>query len=126
MHLYFAGAESPSHHNVLRSEGIARVAVNVTALSRRVQNLDGWATQERLGGLEWILYADSPDTPWDAALMILSGAIEAGVLPEAIVGPVSWAENTWLGDSEMFFMPTWDGTENVVLRHYVEDRKSVV
>jgi len=120
MHLYFAGAESPSHHNVLRSEGIVRVAVNVTALSRRVQNLDGWATQERLDGLEWILYADSPDTPWDAALTILSGAMEAGVPPEAVVGPVSWAENTWLGDSEVFFMPTWDGSENVVLRHYVE------
>jgi hypothetical protein len=118
--LYFAGAESPSHLKTLRDEGITRVAVNITALSRRTQNLEDWASQERLAGLEWILYADSPLTAWDSALTVLSGAMAEEVPPEAVVGPISWGENTWLGDSDIFFAPTWDGTDNAQLRHCVD------
>ena len=74
MLLYFAGAESPAHLNTLRSEGVTAVAVNVTALSRRIKDLGEWATEDRLGGMEWVLYADSPDTDWEAALTVLDGA----------------------------------------------------
>lgn len=123
MQLYFAGAESPSHLKVLRSEGVVRVAINVTALSRRNKDLTGWASTERLEGLEWILYADSPSTPWEDALSLLEGA---EVQPEAIVGPVSWATETRLGTGDIFFLPTWDGTDRVVLRGLVEDYGGVV
>lgn len=116
MLLYFAGAESPSHFNTLRAEGIRHVAVNVTALSRRVKDLSEWATLERFEGMEWILYADSPDTDWESALTVLDCAIRNGVPPEAIVGPSSWGEQTWLGDSDLFFAPTWDGLDNANLR----------
>lgn len=125
MLLYFAGAESPSHLNTLTSEGVVRVAVNITALHRRVKDLSDWATEEKLGGLEWILYADSPDTPWDSALTVLNGAIAAGCPPEAIVGPASWGEDTWLGDSDLFFSPTWDGVDKAQLRHFGETYGSV-
>jgi hypothetical protein len=120
MHLYFAGAESPSHYKTLRTEGVTRVAVNITALSRRVQDLSAWASEERLGGLEWILYADSPDTPWDAALTVLQAATDAGCPPDAIVGPISWGEDTFLKDSDLFFVPTWDGLDNAVLRYHLD------
>ena len=118
MQLYFAGAESPSHLKVLVAEGVERVAVNVTALSRRVKDLTGWASTERLQGLEWILYADSPSTPWEAALSLLEGA---EVLPEAIVGPLSWATETRLGSGDIFFLPTWDGSDRGQLRSFVEE-----
>lgn len=125
MLLYFAGAESPSHLNTLRAEGVVKVAVNVTALSRRVKDLSEWATEERLGGLEWILYADSPDTTWESTLTLLSGAIDRGVPPEAIVGPYSWGEDTWLGNSDLFFAPTWDGGDHGVLRDCLEQYGAV-
>lgn len=120
MILFFAGAESPSHLNTLRSEGVVRVGVNVTALSRRVQALEEWATPERLAGLEWVLYADSPDTPWEDALRVLSGALQYEMYPEAVIGPASWGENTWLGDSDILFIPMWLGTDNAELRHYYD------
>ena len=120
MLLYFAGAESPSHLNTLRAEGVTHVAVNVTALSRRVKDLSEWATPERLAGLEWILYADSPDTSWESALTVLDGAIRNEVPPEAIVGPPAWGEQTWLGDSDLFFAPTWDGADNAALRSLLD------
>lgn len=126
MLLYFAGAESPSHLNTLREEGVTRVAVNVTALSRRVKDLSEWATEERLGGMEWILYADSPDTTWESALTLLNGALERGVPPEAVVGPFSWGEDTWLGgNSDLFFAPTWDGGDHGALRDCLEQYGAV-
>lgn len=120
MILFFAGAESPSHLNTLKSEGVLRVAVNVTALSRRVQNLEEWADADRLAGLEWVLYADSPDTPWEDALRVLNGALERDVAPEAVIGPASWGENTWLGNSDVLFIPTWLGGDNAELRHFYD------
>lgn len=118
MQLYFCGAESPSHLKVLRAEGVQRVAVNVTALSRRSKDLTGWASTERLEGLEWILYADSPSTSWEAALSLLEGA---DVLPEAIVGPLAWATETRLGSGDIFFLPTWDGVDRGQLRSFIEE-----
>ena len=109
----------------MKAEGVTSVAVNVTALSRRVKDLGDWATRERLDGLEWILYADSPDTAWESALMVLDGAIRNGVPPEAVVGPPSWGEQTWLGDSDLFFVPTWDGDDNAALRGLLEQYSAV-
>ena len=48
MKLYFAGAESPSHLEVLRTCGVERVAVNITTLTRRrsaKKPLTDWATK---------------------------------------------------------------------------------
>jgi hypothetical protein len=118
MQLFFAGAESPSHLRVLRDEGVTQVAVNVTALSRRAKDLTGWASQERLEGLEWILYADTPSTPWEAALSLLEGA---EVPPEAIIGPLAWATETRLGSGDIFFLPTWDGQDRGALRAFIDD-----
>lgn len=125
MLIYFAGAESPSHLNTLKAEGVATVAVNVTALSRRVKDLTDWATEERLGGMEWVLYADSPDTAWESALTVLDGALRNGVPPEAIIGPPSWGDETWLGNSDLFFAPTWDGQDNALLRDLLERYSAV-
>ena len=125
MLLYFAGAESPSHLNTLREEGVQRVAVNVTALARRTKDLANWATQDRLGGMDWVLYADAPDTSWEDALVVLNGAMENECPPEAIIGPASWGENTWLGDSDLFFAPTWDGQDNGKLRSFYDDYGAV-
>jgi hypothetical protein len=123
MRLYFAGAESPSHLNTLRNCGVERVGVNITNLARHNKNLAAWASQDRLSGLEWVIYADSPDTPWNAALEVVGGA---SVAPEMIVGPVSWAEETWLRDSDFLFVPLWDGNDASVLRRYVEEFDGVV
>jgi len=120
MKLYFAGAESPSHLEVLRACGVERVAVNITTLTRRrsaKKPLTDWATKDRLGDMEWVLFADSPVTPWHPALEVLDGA---EVPPEMVVGPYSWAEETRIGDMDLWFTPTWDGVDQTVLRSHVE------
>ena len=120
MKLFFAGAESPSHLEKLRSCGVERVAVNITALAKRrsaKNSLKGWATKERFDGLEWMLYADSPITPWSPALEVLDGC---EVEPEMVIGPLSWVEETRLGDSDLWFVPTWDGIDQSLLRSHVE------
>jgi hypothetical protein len=120
MKLYFAGAESPSHLERLRACGVERVAVNITTLTRRrsaKKPLTDWATKDRLGDLEWILFADSPVTPWHPALEVLDGA---EVPPEMVIGPYSWAEETRIGDMDLWFLPTWDGVDQTVLRGHVE------
>jgi hypothetical protein len=118
MLLFFAGAEVSSHLALLRGCGVARIAVSITNLVRNnPRKLDQWATRDRLDGLEWVLYADSDRTPVDPALEVLS---KAEVMPEAVIGPVDWFEQTWLRDSDLLFLPTWDGTDATVLRYYTE------
>jgi hypothetical protein len=42
------------------------------------------------------------------------------------MGPSNWAENSWLGDSDLGFLPFWDGHDPSVLRSYVEDYEGLV
>ena len=125
MKLYFAGAESPSHLEMLRACGVERVAVNVTTLTRRrsaKKPLTDWATKDRLGDMEWVLFADSPVTPWHPALEVLDGA---EVPPEMVVGPYSWTEETRINDMDLWFVPTWDGVDQHMLRSHVEGFEGV-
>ena len=123
MQLYFCGAEVTSHLNILRTVGVERVAVNVSNLARGKHDLAKWATRQRLDGLEWILYADTQHVPVSIALEVLSGA---EVQPEGIIGPVTWYETSWLANSDMMFLPVWDGTDPTILREFTETFDGVV
>lgn len=122
MQLFFAGAEVASHLAVLRQCGVQRVAVSVSNLMRTSHDLEHWATRERLGGLEWVLYADGPQVPVGPALEVLKGA---EVQPEIVTGPISWYETTWLANSDLLFLPIWDATDPTVLRDYTENYDGV-
>ena len=117
MQIYFAGAESQSHLDTLRSCGVERVAVSVSNLARHTRDYSAWAAQSRLAGLDWLIYADSPSTPVAPLLELLSGSSSE---PEAVVGPLDWATETWLNDSDIMFLPIWDGHDASNLRHFVE------
>jgi hypothetical protein len=117
MHLYFSGAEVPTHLQVLRSVGVERIAVNVANLTRFAGDLAKWATRDRLAGLEWILYADSDSVPVAVALEVIKNA---EVAPECIIGPIEWYEQTWLSQSDLLFLPTWHGDDPGTLRYYTE------
>ena len=117
MQIFFAGAEVSSHLGVLRSCGVERVAVSVSNLVRQRVDLKAWATRSRLDGLEWVLYADSQHVPVGPAMEILAGA---EVAPECVTGPAEWYETTWLSDSDLMFLPTWDATDPGKLREYTE------
>ena len=123
MQIFFAGVESPSHLNLLKQCGVHRVAVNVNNLARFTKHNETWATQERLGGLDWVAYADTPTCPPEPVLELLSGA---QVAVDAVAGPVTWAEGTWLRDSDVGFFPIWDGHDASILRTYAEDYEGVV
>jgi hypothetical protein len=122
MQLFFAGAEVASHLAVLRTCGVQRVAVNVTNLARSCHDLEHWATRDRLGGLEWVLYADGPNVSAGPALEVLKGA---EVQPEIVTGPISWYEGTWLSNSDLLFLPIWDATDPTILRDYTENYDGV-
>lgn len=117
MQLFFAGAESQSHIDLLRSCGVNRVAVSINNLARHTNDYALWAAKGHLTGLDWLVYADSPVTPVAPLLELLAGATGE---PEAVAGPADWATDTWLNDSDVLFMPTWDGRDASVLRHLVE------
>ena len=122
MQIYFAGAEVPSHLSVLRDCGVERVAVNIANLARQSITLNTWATKKRLEGLEWVLYADNPTQEVDPVLELLSGC---EVQPEIITGPVSWYETTWLANSDLLFLPTWDASDPTILRDYTQNYDGV-
>ena len=122
MQFFFAGAEVASHLAVLRRCGVQRVAVNISNLTRSSQDLEHWATRERLDGLEWVLYADGPQVPAGPALELLKGA---EVQPEIITGPVDWYEGTWLAQTDLLFLPIWDATDPTVLRDFTENYDGV-
>src|SRR5580765_1831819 len=123
MQLFFAGVESLSHLNMLKQFGIQRVAVNVNNLARHTKSYHDWASTDLLGGLDWVAYADTPTCPADPVLELLGGS---QVACEAVAGPVTWAEDTWLKDSDMLFLPIWDGLNASTLRPLVEDYEGVM
>ena len=123
MQIYFAGVESPSHLQALKTCGVERVAVSINNLARHTSKYVEWASQDRLGGLDWVCYADSPTCPVDPALEVLAGA---EVQPEWVAGPARWSEDTWIKDSDLGFLPIWDGHDASVLRTYAEDYEGVV
>ena len=117
MQIFFAGAEVGTHLTLLKDCGVERVAVNISNLARNTSDLATWATHNRLDGLEWVLYADNPHVPVGPVLELLHSA---EVLPEIITGPMAWYEGTWLSNSDLLFMPIWDGADPVVLREFTE------
>ena len=117
MQLFFAGAESQAHVDLLKSCGVSRVAVSVSNLARHTKDYALWAAQNHLRGLDWLVYADSPTVPVGPLLELLSGSTSE---PEAVSGPAEWATDTWLNDSDILFLPTWDGRDASGLRHLVE------
>jgi len=125
MQLYLTGAEVSSHLALLQECGVERVAVSAHNLARNAKGpgLATWASQQRLGGLEWVLYADSVHTPVSIVSQVLSAA---EVQPEAVTGPIEWYETSWLKDSDLLFLPTWDGTDPATLREYTEDFDGVM
>ena len=123
MQIYFAGAESPSHLQLLKQCGVTRVAISVSNLTRHVKKPIEWATKQRLDGIDWVVYADSPVTLVDPALELIGGA---EVQPEWVCGPAKWAETTWLRDSDLGFLPIWDGGDSALLRELVEDYEGIV
>lgn len=122
MQIYFAGAEVPSHLGLLRECGVERVAVNIANLARQSVTLSTWATRKRLDGLEWVLYADGPNVPAEPVLELLQNC---EVQPEIITGPVNWYETTWLANSDLLFLPTWDATDPTILRDYTQNYDGV-
>lgn len=124
MHLYFTGAEVPSHLTLLKECGVTRVAVSASNLARNVKGKDlvNWANRARLAGLDWVLYADSDHTALSVVTQVLSGA---DIQPELVAGPVDWYTSTFLQDSDTLFLPTWDGHDPALLREYMEDYEGV-
>ena len=123
MQLFFAGAEVSSHLSVLRECGVQRVAVSITNLVRTVgETIGTWATNERLGGLEWVLYADSNHIPVGPALEVLK---DAEVPPEMVTGPIDWYEQTWLSNTDLLFLPIWDAADPTTLRDFTSNYDGV-
>ena len=123
MQIFFAGAEAPTHLNLLKECGVERVAVNINNLARHTSKYGEWAATSRLGGLDWIVYADTPSCPVEPVLELLSGS---QVTAEAVAGPVNWATDTWLKDSDLGFLPIWDGRDTSVVRIFAEDYEGIV
>lgn len=125
MHLYFAGAEVPSHFSLLQECGVTRMAVSASNLGRIVKGTDlvNWANRARLNGLDWVLYADSEHTQLSTVTQVLSGA---DVQPELVTGPADWYTSTFLQDSDLLFLPSWDGHDPALLREYMEDFEGVL
>jgi hypothetical protein len=123
--LYFAGAEVASHFAILKECGVERVAVSAANLARvaKEEKLVTWANRARLAGLDWVLYADSVHTPVSIVTTVLSGA---DIQPEAVAGPIEWYDTTWLKDSDLLFLPSWDGSDPALLREYSEDFDGVL
>lgn len=122
MQLYFTGAESTSHLDALQAAGVHRVGVSISNLARHTAHYDQWAASGRLNGFDWVLYADATSVPVQPVLELLQGAPTE---PEAVIGPVEWA-NTWLGSSDILFLPLWDGRDPSELREYLEMYDGVV
>ena len=125
MQIYFAGAEVSSHLSILRECGVERIAVNTNNLVRATnnsENLGKWATNKRLGSMEWVLYADSPQVPAGPALEVLQGA---EVPPEIVTGPITWYEGTWMSNTDLLFLPIWDALDPTLLRDYTENYDGV-
>lgn len=123
MQLFFAGAESQAHLDTLRSCGVTRVALSISNLARHTRDYTTWAVKNPLKGFDWLVYADSPTVPVAPLLEILS-AIQTE--PEAVIGPAEWATDTWLNDSDILFLPIWDGLDPGELRFFVESYDGVV
>lgn len=116
MHVYFTGTESSAHLDTLKSCGVHRVGVSISNLARHTANYGDWAASGRLNGLDWVVYADATSTPPAPVLELLHGAPTE---PEAVIGPIEWA-NTWIGESDILFLPLWDGGDPSKLREYLE------
>jgi hypothetical protein len=83
--LFFAGAEQPSHRNLLSDCGVTRFAINLTNINRAVSG--AWNVAEHLPpDAEWVAYADE-HTTWEMAAPFVAQG------PTLTLGPLEWAEH---------------------------------
>jgi hypothetical protein len=94
--IYLAGAENPSHQQILASCGATKVSVNVTSLLRR--RTSSWSLDMPYADWEWVAYCDSPATEGDLQEVLDS----VSKPPVWVIGPESW--NKW--DN---YLPLWNG-----------------
>lgn len=99
--LYFAGAEQPSHRNLLAECGVNHYALNLTNLNRLVK--PGWDVTAHLpAGALWIAYADD-QTTWEMAEWVVEQE------PHITLGPLDWRDHFQPGAP---YGPFWaDGVE---------------
>lgn len=97
--IFLAGAENPTHQQLLIESGADRVAVNVASLLRRKNS---WELDLPMPGWEWVAYADEPVQPDDLSL-IMSLATKP---PVAVIGP-----ETWLMVDD--YLPIWNGEQEL-------------
>jgi hypothetical protein len=99
--LFFAGAEQPSHRNLLIECGVERFALNLTNLDRIAsKNFD--VDSHLPDGALWIVYADL-ETTWEMAEPFIEQQ------PYMVLGPITWAKHFEPGAA---FGPFWsEGVE---------------
>lgn len=120
MLLYLAGAETPSHHKLLREENVPRIALNLGTLCKRSTNLVEWAESGRLDDIDWLIYADNNFADWEPVSILLQ-AMQHNP-PDAIVGPIAWVQQApALMDNDVAYLPIWDGQDHAHLRFLVEN-----
>lgn len=93
--IFLAGAENPTHQDILRDAGAPNLAVNVGSMLRRRASWDLHIPYD----YEWIAYSDAPAS-LDELLEIIDLADKP---PCMVVGPPEWEE--WGGE----YLPLWTG-----------------
>ena len=97
--IYQAGAENPSHLEILASCGAQRVAVNVASLMRR--KTSSWELALPYHGWSWVAYSDGPSSEND----LLEVLMRAAIPPDFIIGPDTWKDVSC-------YLPLWNGEKD--------------
>lgn len=89
--LFFAGAEQPSHRNLMAECGVTTFGINITNINRLVK--PGWDVADHLPkDAQWIAYADAKTT-WDEAAWLVEQS------PFLVMGPLEWREHFMPGEA---------------------------
>jgi hypothetical protein len=89
--LFFAGAEQPSHRNLMAECGVNTFGINITNINRLVK--PGWDVTDHLPkDAQWIAYADEKST-WEQAEWLVEQE------PFLVLGPLEWREHFLPGES---------------------------
>lgn len=87
--LFFAGAEQPSHRNLLAECGVNQFGINITNINRLVK--PGWDVVDHLPkDAQWIAYADEKST-WQQAEWLVDQE------PYMVLGPLEWRDHFPIG-----------------------------
>lgn len=84
--LFLAGAENPTHQQILYSCGVSHMAVNVSSLIRR--KTGSWELNPPYEDWEWVAYTDGP-----VSLSDLTEIVDrSGKPPMWVIGPEEWLD----------------------------------